>query len=338
VTGPRTITLLLAVAYLLSATIRAANELTGDLARATQQVEEALVRGDLERAMTIAGQAIEAHRQEAAAWILHAGAQLAARHWEEAVADCDEALRLQPKSVLALNHRGGAYLALKQTQKALADFDAALAVDPRNSMALTYRAQIRRLKGNLFRALDDANEAIQSDSNSAAAYTERAAIRAALGDVAAALEDCSSALLIGGLNEQTRLLRALLYMQQADYPHAREDFEQLLAGGSEFATPARIQLAWLLATCPEDKLRDGPRASRLAHEAIARATAPDATALDALGAASAELGDFASALDAAHQAIAATSPSQTKQLTSRRDRVALYLRAQPFRLPAPEAP
>jgi tetratricopeptide (TPR) repeat protein len=237
--------------------------------------------------------------------------------------------------VQALNHRGGAYLGSGEMPQALADFDAALAIEPRNPVSLTYRAQIRRLKGDLFRALEDAHGAIKGDSNNAAAYTERAAIRAALGDVSAALEDCSSALIIGGLRDHTQHLRGMLYLQQGQYALARDDFEELLAGGTDFSTPARIQLAWILATAPEADLRDGPRASRLAHEAVARATSPDA--LDALAAACAELGDFTGALAAAHRAVSATPAGQPKQLAARSERIKEYLAGHPHRLAQPAA-
>jgi tetratricopeptide (TPR) repeat protein len=324
---------LITAACVPCAGLRAASELKEDLARALAQIEEALARGDTVAARTLADRAIVAHPHRSQLWTLRGAAHLAAREWDAAIADCTVALQLDPRTVAALNHRGGAHFAREDVARALADFEAALAIDPRHPVALTYRAQIRRLQGDHFRALEDVQEAIKSDSNNAAAYLERASIRAALGDVTAALEDCSTVLTIGGLREHAQHLRAMLFLRQGEHRRARDDFEELLAGGSGFSTPARIQLAWLLATAPDAALRDGARASRLASEAVARAAAPDASALDALAAARAELGDFTGALAAAHRAVAATPANAKKELAARQARVAGYLAGQPHRLP-----
>lgn len=330
------------LAFLLAAgclplMLRAASELKEDLARALAQVEAALARGDASTARALADRAIVAHPRNSQLWTLRAGAHLAARDWDAAIDDCTVALRLDPHAVLARNHRGGAYLARGNMAEALGDFDAVLVIEPRNPVALTYRAQIRRLQGDLFRALEDAQEAVRCDSNNAAAYLERASIRAALGDVTAALEDCSTVLTIGELREHAKHLRAMLSLQQGDFRRARDDFEELLASGGAFIHPARIQLAWLLATTPDDSLRDGARASRLAHEAVARATAPDPNAFDALAAACAELGDFTGALAAAHRAVSATPETQTRQLAARRERIAAYVAGRPHRVAQPPA-
>lgn len=326
--------LLLAVSWPTGA-LRAASELKADLAEALAQAEAALLRGEVASALAISSRAVVAHPRNPQLWTLRASAHLARRDWDAAIADCTMALQIDPAAVVALNHRGGAYLARQDLPLALQDFEAVLVADPQNSIAFTYRAQIRRVRGDFFRALEDAHEAIRHDSNNAAAYTERAAIRAALGDIAAGIEDCSSALTIGGLHEQALHLRAMLYMQQADYPRARTDFDELLASGSDFSDLARVQLAWLLATAPLPGVRDGARASRLAHEAVARAGHPDPAALDALAAAAAELGDFTGALAAAHRALAATPETQPKQRAAREARARQYLAGQPFRLPNP---
>jgi tetratricopeptide (TPR) repeat protein len=56
------------------------------------------------------------------------------------------------------------------------------------------------------------------------------------------------------------------------------------------------ELAWILATAPNDELRDGKRALELATEACELTGYKDAKILHTLGAAYAETGDFASAI------------------------------------------
>jgi len=66
----------------------------------------------------------------------------------------------------------------------------------------------------------------------------------------------------------------------------------------------RNDLAWLLATCPEQGLRDGPRALLLAQQAVSEAGDPGPAYLDTLAAAHAEVGDFAAAAAAARRGLA----------------------------------
>ncbi len=61
---------------------------------------------------------------------------------------------------------------------------------------------------------------------------------------------------------------------------------------------AVTQLAWLLATCPTASLRSGREAVELAQHAVKLTGRRDAVAFDALGAAYAETGRFADAVEA----------------------------------------
>jgi Flp pilus assembly protein TadD len=65
---------------------------------------------------------------------------------------------------------------------------------------------------------------------------------------------------------------------------------------------ARNNLAWVLATCPEVPLRNGDEATELAQRARQGSGGNDPQILDTLGAAYAEAGRFAEALDTARQA------------------------------------
>jgi tetratricopeptide (TPR) repeat protein len=50
---------------------------------------------------------------------------------EEALADCNEALRLKPDNAFTLDSRGLVYLKLGQFDRAIVDYDAALKLDPK---------------------------------------------------------------------------------------------------------------------------------------------------------------------------------------------------------------
>jgi protein O-mannosyl-transferase len=94
------------------------------------------------------------------------------------------------------------------------------------------------------------------------------------------------------------------------------------------------RLAWLLATAGDDRVRDGARAAQLAERAIRLMGRPDATALDTLAAAYAEVGRFDAAATAASQALALARAGRQDALAGAIEaRLALYRAHRKFRQP-----
>lgn len=54
------------------------------------------------------------------------------RSFERAIADCDEAIRLDPKSVAAYNNRGYACIEKGEVDRAIADYDEAIRLNQMN--------------------------------------------------------------------------------------------------------------------------------------------------------------------------------------------------------------
>ncbi|MDB6122673.1 MAG: Tetratricopeptide 2 repeat protein [Pedosphaera sp.] len=91
------------------------------------------------------------------------------------------------------------------------------------------------------------------------------------------------------------------------------------------------KLAWILATNPNAKLRDGAEAVRLSALALEVNGAADANAWDIRGAACAEAGQFAEAASAAKKAIDLATASQHKEvITEMQNRLRLYEAGQAF--------
>ena len=93
-------------------------------------------------------------------------------------------------------------------------------------------------------------------------------------------------------------------------------------------------LAWILATCPDPKHRDGKRAVELATKACELTDWKNAYAIDTLAAAYAEAGDFDGAVKSERKAIE-TIPDEKKKADFR-VRLELYQRKKPYREPAPK--
>ncbi len=95
---------------------------------------------------------------------------------------------------------------------------------------------------------------------------------------------------------------------------------------------AAMALAWLLATCPQEDVRNGPEAVRLVEQVLAATPVPDAHMLDTLAAAYAETGRFDLAIQTAQRAIALAYTHQAESLVRQfQQRLRLYEGKTPYR-------
>jgi tetratricopeptide (TPR) repeat protein len=105
--------------------------------------------------------------------------------------------------------------------------------------------------------------------------------------------------------------------------------------GLPSVTPMMLNdLAWMLATAPEENLRDGKRALELALLAEKAVGGNDPLTLDTLAAAYAETGDYPKALETARRALELADRKGNKDLSaSLRNEIALYKSGKPCRDP-----
>lgn len=118
---------------------------------------------------------------------------LAKNRYEEATADFDTALRLDPKLGDAYFHRGNAWSARGDSARALADFDAALKLNPKDRDALASRAYEWVVKGDFKRAIADRDAVLKLDPKAPEAMFGVARARFYAGDYARAIDDLEAA-------------------------------------------------------------------------------------------------------------------------------------------------
>ena len=82
---------------------------------------------------------------------------------DRAIADYDEAIRLDPKDAVAYSNRGIAYKDKGDYDRAIADYNEAIGLDPKNAVAYNNRGVAYNAKGDPDRAIADYNEAIRLD-------------------------------------------------------------------------------------------------------------------------------------------------------------------------------
>lgn len=123
---------------------------------------------------------------------------------EEALAEFDRALGIDPYNVQALYGRGLIYQAEKQYPQAIEDFTAANGLTPQKVEPLLGRATSYLAIDKAKEAAADLDEAVQADPNSAPAWSARGQAYERLGDKAKAAASYGRAIALRPRDEAAR--------------------------------------------------------------------------------------------------------------------------------------
>jgi tetratricopeptide (TPR) repeat protein len=220
------------------------------------------------------------------------------RDYEASIRDFTRVAQLDRNEAYPYNNRGWSHGLNKQFDKAIADFDTSLRISPNNLYAYNFRGIVYGLAGQYERALEDFGRVQQLDPKFPWAYYNRAKLRHKQGEYALALADF----------EKARQLE----------PH-------------EWEIPA--DFAWLLATCPDAKVRDPKLALQLATEACKYSHYRNANNLRSLAAACAANGQYDDAVKWERKAL--ENPGYAREeKTPAEERLARYSANKPYILAA----
>ena len=282
---------------------------------------------------------------------------------DEAQRAFDKAIEIDPDAAGALLQRARV-LALKGEQpKAIADLDKAIELDPDDAMPLILRARIHQQAGNVDQARADLESVLGRKPDHPAALELRGLIAAERNDYPAAIRDfrklvaqnSDDALLVGQLGmlylaakqprEAIRRFTRALELDAEQFLSRRGRSDALISIGDHTGALADLEraleldadndgvlnnLAWLLATSPDDALRDGWRAIELATKACEETEWKQAHIISTLAAGYAEAGDFEKAREFSKKAVetGGESPEVKEQL---QNELASYEAEKPWR-------
>lgn len=217
-------------------------------------------------------------------------------------------------------------------------------------------------RGEYEKVVSTYDEAINQHPDEGDLYSNRAGAKAALKQYTQALEDFSEALRIKSGNDNIRRARSMALYEMGRYDesiadldiavkaspegvnfdlrsrahHAKENFRAALADYEKGvqATPGYtltfLDLAWLLATCPDDSIRDGQRAAQLARLGSASSGEGQHRARVVLAAAHAETQAYAEAIRL-EQLHLDSLPKDSEEINESKERLKLYQSHQPMR-------
>jgi tetratricopeptide (TPR) repeat protein len=163
------------------------------------------------------------------------------------------------------------------------------------------------------------------------AYNRRGIIYYTSGKYDDAIKDFNRAIEISPRYTQAYNNRGVAWRNIGEYKKAIEDYSKTLEINPQNAG-AYNSLAWILATCPDEKSRNGKRAVDLASRAIL--LRPDSFKLDTLAAAYAEVGNFKEAISTQGKAILLMKKSRfqnEKALSEFNTHMELYKDEKPWR-------
>ncbi|MBS0263778.1 MAG: tetratricopeptide repeat protein [Planctomycetes bacterium] len=200
-------------------------------------------------------------------------------------------------------------------------------LNPKHAVSFYKRGLTRQARGDVDRALDDFNQAIRFDPQYAPAYFARGTIRQNKGEYDKAIADYDEALRLDPQQAAARAQRGIAWHQLGRYEKAIADLKEAIQQDAKHVT-AHYSLAWLLATCPDARYRDGKRAVELATTACELSDWKSPPGILALAGASAECGDFDNAVKWQTEFLRLCPEGERKKWDFLLD---LYKSRQPFR-------
>lgn len=292
------------------------------------------------------------NKDDAKAYLLRGQANANTKAYDVAMVDFTRVIELDPKSAPAHYARGKLFVIDKKADKAMADFDKAIELSPTLGAVYIDRGNLHLSAGAPDKATADFDKAVKFSPTAGTAFLGRAratlvkhgqpvqferdgktyvVLRPTAEGAKKALPDLDKAVELSAKSAASFATRAECYEVLGTDDKAVADRIQAAALNKTDAYNLN-RLAWTLATSRDDKLRDGKAAVEYAGRAVELSKGADGTHLDTLAAAHAEAGDFKKAVANQEKAIEVLKAPERSPF---HERLELYKRDKPYRVPAP---
>jgi tetratricopeptide (TPR) repeat protein len=267
-------------------------------------------------------------------WLAHynlAGCLTELGRFDEALAEGRRALAIYPDYAHAHHNLGNVLFRQGQVDEAIAHWRRALEIDPRLAGAHNNLGNALLGMGRLDEAVAHLQMAVKTDPDLASAHNNlgNALLRKGRLDEAIARFQEAVRLRPNFARAHCNLGAALL--RKGQVTEALAHYQEAIA--AQPANPSVLTaVAWVLATCPEAAVRNGPRAVELTQQAERLPGGANPSVLGTLAAAYAEAGRFPEAVATAQRALElATAQNNPAQVEAFRAHLRLYQAGSPFR-------
>jgi len=254
---------------------------------------------------------------------------------DDARAIYEQAVELAPDNEQAWFQLALTYDALGRPADASAAYQRALAARPNMAAARVNLAALQLRMGDAETARSQLERAITIDPGLAEAHVQLAVVLRVLGRMDDALQSYETAVRLRPADVSLRMMYGDALRDAGRPARAVEQYRAGLHRQPD-SIELLTRLAWLLATHPDDAVRDGPEAVRLARRAVELTRGQAPMQLDALAAALAETGDFGEATRLAEQlTVLARRSGNPALIAAVEGRLREYRAGRPARDPAP---
>jgi tetratricopeptide (TPR) repeat protein len=214
---------------------------------------------------------------------------------DDAAAYFSSRVKTNPRDDQAFGYRAEAAMLKEDFPAALKDLSEAIKIKPLLATWWNNRAFVLLITKDFDKALGDVNEALRLDPGLIRAYLVRGHIYRAQKLFDKAVAEYDRALGLDPKFLDAVYARANTRYDQKNFGGAVKDYEALLHMQPKHED-ALNELAWLLATCSDDKVRDGKKSLDMAKSLNKLTNEKSPEHLDTLAAAYAEVGQFMEAV------------------------------------------
>jgi tetratricopeptide (TPR) repeat protein len=295
--------------------------------------DSAMKAGKHERAVVWYGRAVRADASNAEYYYARGSAHQAHCDTDAALADFTEATRLDAQAAYAWTARCIVEYQRRDLDGAVASATIALLLSPDDADALLMRALAYHWLNRLDESLADFDYLVRLRPATGDVHWWRGDVHSDAGRYDDALDDFRQAE-IYGCGDDMAISRCITFFRVGRNEAALAHIAAFVAAHPEDAAALAVK-AFMLATCPDDALRDGGRALELCQRAKAMGAAITWELDASFAAAYAELGRFDEAIRHAEEALARALPYRQEVYQARLE---TYRSRHPWRQAARLAP
>ena len=265
---------------------------------------------------------------EQAAGLANEGEQRQANELDAlALDDFQAAVRLDAGKWKALHNRGVSLALHGQFDAALGDFAKVIELKPDNVNTWFNRGEVQARLDRLAEAKADYSHALKLKPDDIDAVLGRGAVEQRSQNSRAALADFNQALKLQPNHSVALCARGDAHVSLGQWQAAADDYRRAIKLSPKLGAAYR-GAAWLMATCPEEPLRNEQLALESARKALELSGSDNIANLDTLAAAEANAGQYEAARATLAKAIELSPPSKLAPLQARLE---LYSASQPYR-------
>jgi tetratricopeptide (TPR) repeat protein len=254
------------------------------------------------------------------------------RRWTEAATLFREGLKVAPRDATLHQNLGTALYLAGDPRAAEAEFEEAIRLLPGYARPLFSLGVLMEERGRDEDAIDRFSRAVASDPTMVNARASLADALRRSGRLEAAIAEYTAIVTIDPSAADARFGRAMALVRLRRFAEARAVLEEAVRVHPEQPGLAHA-LARILASAPDDGVRDGSRALTI-MQSLEKATTPSVALVETTAMALAENGRFADAIARQRQAIAMATQARRVDLVTRlSENLRRYQSNMPVRMP-----